>query len=134
VVAKGRLRKLRMYFPAKLTPQGRYTTTQPSPRVYTIRDRGGRAHRAYRLVVLQNEIEGQYYGIQGTTWRSPPMLAHPTATRKVGGRRLMLFQDGRRLRFVAWKRKDALYWVSNSLSLGLTNDQMIGIAASLRHL
>jgi LCP family protein required for cell wall assembly len=134
VVAKHRLRGLPMYFPAKLTPQGRYTTTQPSPRVYTIRDRGGRPHRAYRLVVLQSEIEGQYYGIQGTTWRSPPMLAHPTATKKVGGRRLMLFQDGRRLRFVAWKRKDAVYWVSNSLSLGLTNDQMIGIAASLRHL
>jgi polyisoprenyl-teichoic acid--peptidoglycan teichoic acid transferase len=133
-VARRRMRGLRMYFPKKLTPEGRYTTTQPSPRVYTLRDRSGRRHRAYRLVVLQNELEGQYYGVQGTTWRTPPVLAHPTGTRRVGGRKLQLYQDGRRLRFVSWKRKDAVYWVSNSLSLGLTNDQMIGIAASLTRL
>jgi polyisoprenyl-teichoic acid--peptidoglycan teichoic acid transferase len=107
---------------------------QPSPRVYTLRDRSGKRHRAYRLVVLQNELEGQYYGVQGTTWRTPPALAHPTGTRRVNGRTLHLYQDGRRLRFVAWKRKDAVYWVSNTLSMGLTNDQMIGIAASLTHL
>lgn len=133
-VAKRRLRGLRMYFPRMLTPEGRYTTLQPSPRVYTIRDRAGKPHRAYRLVVLQNELEGQYYGIEGTTWRSPPLLAHATGRVRAGGRTLLLYRDGRRLRFVAWKRKDAVYWVSNSLSLGLTNDQMIGIAASLTHL
>jgi hypothetical protein len=107
---------------------------QPNPRVYSLRDRAGKAHRAYRLVIVQNELEGQYYGIQGMTWTKPPLLAHPTGVRRVNGRKLLLFQDGSKLRFVAWKRKDAVYWVSNSLSLGLTNDQMIGIAASLRHL
>jgi hypothetical protein len=52
----------------------------------------------------------------------------------VAGRRLLLFKEGSRLRFVAWKRKDAVYWVSNSLSQRLSNAQMIGIAASLTHL
>jgi hypothetical protein len=84
--------------------------------------------------VVHNELEGQYYGIQGTTWRTPPNLAHPTARTRVNGRTLYIYRDGRRLRFVAWKRKDAVYWVSNSLSLGLTNDQMIGVAASLTRL
>jgi polyisoprenyl-teichoic acid--peptidoglycan teichoic acid transferase len=120
-----------LYFPRKLSPEGRYTTVQPSPRVYSLRDRAGRKHRAYRLVVVQSEIDGQYYGIEGTDWKTPPLLAHPTSRRTVGKRKLLLYKDGSRLRYVAWKRKDAVYWVSNSLSLGLTNSQMIGIAASL---
>ncbi|MBI5104099.1 MAG: LCP family protein [Solirubrobacterales bacterium] len=120
-----------VYFPARLSPEGYYTTIRPSPRAYTIRDRAGGKHRAYRLVVVENELEGQYYGIQGTTWRTPPALAHPTGRTKVRGRTLLLYRDGKRLRYVAWKRKDAVYWVSNSLSLSLTNAQMTGIAGSL---
>ena len=65
---------------------------------------------------------------------SPPLLAHPTSTTNVHGRRLLLFKAGSRLRYVAWKRKKAVYWVSNSLTLSLSNAQMIGIAASLTHL
>jgi LCP family protein required for cell wall assembly len=122
---------LPVYYPRKLTVEGQYSTTQPQPRAYSLRDRAGRPHGAYRLVVVQSEIEGQYYGIQGTDWRTPPLLAHPTSTRRVAGRTLLLFKDGSRLRFVAWKRKDGAYWVSNSLSLKLSNAQMIGIAASL---
>ena len=133
LVARRRVR-FPVYFPRKLSPEGRYTTVQPSPRVYTLRDRAGRKHRAYRLVVVQSEIDGQYYGVQGTDWMTPPLLAHPTGRRTVGRKKLLLFKDGSRLRYVAWKRKDAVYWVSNSLSLGLTNSQMIGIAASLTRL
>jgi LCP family protein required for cell wall assembly len=127
----------RLYFPRELTLQGRYPAdgpTAPMPRVYTLRDRAGRPHKAYRLVVVQSEADGSYYGVQGTDWMTPPLLAHPTSTTVVRGRRLMLFKDGSRLRFVAWKRKDAVYWVSNSLGLGLSNAQMVGIAASLTHL
>ncbi|HEX5924731.1 MAG TPA: LCP family protein [Baekduia sp.] len=131
----------RLYFPSRLTPNGRYastvndgTTTDPTPRVYTIRDRAGRPHKAYRLVVLENIQEGSYYGVQGTDWKTPPLLANPTSTLTVHGRRLQLFKSGNRLRYVAWKRKNAVYWVSNSLTLGLSNAQMLGIAGSLTHL
>jgi LCP family protein required for cell wall assembly len=131
----------RLYFPARLTPSGRYastvndgTTTDPTPRVYTIRDRAGRPHKAYRLVVLENIQEGSYYGVQGTDWKTPPLLADPTSTLSVHGRRLLLFKSGNRLRYVAWKRKNAVYWVSNSLNLSLSNAQMLGIAGSLTHL
>jgi LCP family protein required for cell wall assembly len=132
-VARHRL-GFRLYFPSRLTARGRYTTVQPSPRTYTLRDRGGKPHRAYRLVVVESELEGQYYGIEGTDWTRPPALAHPTSSATVHGRRLLLYKAGSKLRYVAWKRKNAVYWVSNSLSLELSNAQMLGIAASLTHL
>jgi LCP family protein required for cell wall assembly len=131
----------RLYFPSRLTPNGRYastvtdgTTVDPTPRVYTLRDRAGHEHRAYRLVVLESLSEGSYYGVEGTDWKTPPVLAHPTSTVTVHGRRLQLFKSGSRLRYVAWKRKDAVYWVSNSLNLGVSNAQMLGIAGSLTHI
>jgi LCP family protein required for cell wall assembly len=131
----------RLYFPAQLTPTGRYASTvndgstvDPSPRVYTLRDRAGHPHKAYRLVVLDNQAEGSYYGVQGTNWMNPPLLANPTSTVTIHGRRLILFKAGNRLRYVAWKRKTSVYWVSNSLTANLTNAQMLGIAASLTHM
>jgi LCP family protein required for cell wall assembly len=130
-----------LYFPLRLTPNGRYastvndgTTVDATPRVYTLRDRAGRKHRAYRLVVLENLQEGSYYGVEGTDWMTPPLLANPTSATTVGGRKLLLYKAGSRLRYVAWKRKGAVYWVSNSLSLTLSNAQMIGIAGSLTHI
>ncbi|PTL60542.1 LCP family protein [Paraconexibacter algicola] len=123
-----------LYFPTRITNSGRFTTNQPNdpnPRVYTLRDRAGKKHQAYRIVMLQNQLEGQYVGVQGTTWRTPPLLKRPTSTRVVNGRRLLLFRDGERLRFVAWRTKRAVYWVSNSLTTNLSNDQMLGIAATL---
>ncbi|MDX6729746.1 MAG: polyisoprenyl-teichoic acid--peptidoglycan teichoic acid transferase [Baekduia sp.] len=130
----------RLYFPTRLTPNGRYastvrdaSTTDPTPRVYTIRDRAGRPHNAYRLVVLESLNEGSYYGIQGTSWMTPPILANPTSHVTVNGRTLLLYKAGSRLRYVAWKRKNAVYWVSNSLTLTLSNAQMLGIAGGLTH-
>ena len=40
------------------------------PRVYTIRDEKGKKHEAYRLVVSKG-LAGEYYGIQGMTWKEP---------------------------------------------------------------
>jgi len=132
-VAAGKL-DFPLYFPTRSTPSARFTTNDqndPNPRVYTLRDRAGHKHQAYRIVMVQNVLEGQYYGVQGTTWRTPPVLKRPTSSRMVGGRRLLLYRDGERLRFVAWRTKQAVYWVSNTLTTNLSNDQMLGIAASL---
>ena len=118
-----------IYYPARATSASRPSNVE-SPRLYTIRDRADKAHRAYRLVYIQNEIEGQYYGVEGTNWRTPPLLSHPTGHRTVDGRRLLLFREGERLRTVAWRTPKAAYWVSNTLGNSLTNDQMIGIAAT----
>jgi LCP family protein required for cell wall assembly len=130
-VASGRV-GFPLYFPVRATRAAQFTTTDPHPRVYKIRDRAGKEHSAYRLVMVHNQIEGQYYGVQGTTWKTPPLLAKPTSTRIVNGRRLRLYRDGSRLRFVAWSTDRAVYWVSNTLTTNLSNDQMLGIAASLQ--
>ena len=119
------------YFPTLRYRGSRYAGTEP--RIYRIEDEKGKKHRAYRLVVSKGVV-GEYYGIQGTTWREPPILDDPSETRKVNGRKLELHYDGRRLRLVAWRTKRAVYWVSNTLTQSLGTRQMIGIAASLRRL
>lgn len=99
-------------------------------RAYRIRDRGKNSFQAYRIVASAPGI-GQYYGIQGMTWKAPPILDNPSETRKINGRTYELFRDGARLRLVAWRTEKAVYWVSNTLLQSLTNKQMLGIAESL---
>jgi LCP family protein required for cell wall assembly len=134
VLADDRLR-FPLYFPAWLTPGGRLVPDEPPnapmPRVYSITDRDGHRHRAYRIVVTQNELLGQYYGVQGTTWRSPPILEGGGDTRRMRGRTYRVLYDGSHIRIVAWETPQAVYWVSNTLTLDLTNEQMLGIARSL---
>ena len=119
-----------LYYPTHLTELSRYGT-EDTLRTYRLRDRAGRSHEAYRMVVIANEQEGQYYGVQGTDWRSPPLLQAKHTMRTVHGRRLALYRDGSRLRFVSWRTASAVYWVSNTLSLKLTNAQMLEIASTL---
>ncbi len=119
------------YFPTLRTNNSHYAGTEP--RIYGLRDERGKLHRAYRLVVSKGVV-GEYYGIQGTTWRAPPILDDPSEVRKVNGRKLELHYDGRRLRLVAWRTRRAVYWVSNTLTQSLSTRQMIAIAASLRRL
>ena len=101
------------------------------PRSYLIRDPKGRAHPSYRIVLAFNATLGQFYGVQGTVWKQAPILSSPSEIRFVSGKRLELHFDGSRLRLVAWRTRQAVYWVSNTLSLDLNNQQMLGIAASL---
>jgi polyisoprenyl-teichoic acid--peptidoglycan teichoic acid transferase len=117
-------------FPAYLTQNGRYAEAK-NPRVYTLRDRADKEHYAYRFTVVESVLEGAYYGVQGTTWRTPPLLAHPSAVKRVNGRRLELFRSGKKLRFVAWRTSSGTYWVSNTLTMKLRDDQMLALAASL---
>ena len=96
-----------------------------------IADRGGKRHRAYRLVVAEDETEGQYYGIEGTSWRNPPILSGKHQTVRMAGRSYRVYYDGARIRRVAWQTPRGAYWVSNTLSRDLSNRQMLGIARSL---
>jgi polyisoprenyl-teichoic acid--peptidoglycan teichoic acid transferase len=124
-----KLSRLPVYYPALVATGGRYRTDHA--RAYDIADRSGRRHRAYRIVAFQGSI-GQYYGIQGTTWKSPPILDDPSERRREGGRTFELFYDGGRLRMVAWRTSRGVYWVSNTLLRTLTNRQMLGLARSAR--
>jgi LCP family protein required for cell wall assembly len=119
------------YFPTLRTSTAAYQGTEP--RTYTIRDEKHRKHDAYRLVLAKG-IVGEYYGIQGMTWKAPPILDDPHETIVRDGRKLRVYRDGKRVRLVAWRTRKAVYWVSNTLTQSLTAQQMIGIAASLKRL
>jgi hypothetical protein len=71
---------------------------------------------------------GEYYGLQGTSWRNPPILESPSETRRIGSREYMLFYNGDRLRVVAWRTKKGAYWVSNTLLQSVSAKEMLGVA------
>jgi polyisoprenyl-teichoic acid--peptidoglycan teichoic acid transferase len=121
--------RLPVYYPAVRTTDG-YANQSSNPRLYTIRDRAGYAYKAYRIVGYAGE-NGQYWGVQGTSWRSPPILDDPGGTIKLRGRTYHEYYDGTRLRLIAWRTDRGVYWVSNTLSRTLTNNQMRDIAKSL---
>jgi polyisoprenyl-teichoic acid--peptidoglycan teichoic acid transferase len=118
-------------------PMGDYNTAAadgvPSgyPRGYVIRDQQGNPHAAYRMTLVINSLDGQYYGIQGTTWQHPPLLQKPTGTRTVDGKQLLIYNNGGSVTQVAWRTPEGVYWVSNTLTNNLSNAQMVAIAASL---
>jgi hypothetical protein len=101
--------------------------------VYTLKDETGKKQQAYRLVLRAPGI-GEYYGVQGLTWKAPPILDNPDRTVTRNGRKLRLYYDGARLRLVAWKSKKGVYWISNTLTNGVGEAQMIEIASSLKRL
>jgi polyisoprenyl-teichoic acid--peptidoglycan teichoic acid transferase len=88
---------------------------------------------AYRMVIKKGLI-GEYYGIQGTTWREPPILRDASETREIGGRKFDLHYDGDRLRMIAWRTPRGVYWLHNTLLQTLSEQQMLAIAKSTRTL
>lgn len=117
-----------VYYP-KATMSGASLQTDDS-RAYDIYDRGGHKYRAYRMVV-KTEGLGQYYGVTGMNWPGPPILDDPSERRKMGGRTYELFYDGSHLRLVSFRAGKAVYWISNTLSRSLSNQQMLALARSV---
>jgi LCP family protein required for cell wall assembly len=110
-------------------PASQYAGAYPRP--YTI-GAGGRAYPSYRMTLVINSALGEYYGVQGTTWRDPPILRNPTQTEDVDGRQLMEYFNGAQLSLVAWRTPTAVYWIANTLTDTIPNRQLVAIAASLR--
>ena len=120
---------LPVFYPTLLLNSSQFA---PPPRVYKLRGPDGKKHGAYRMVMRRTNANGEYYGLQGTTWKDPPILDDPSEKRKVGGREYELQFAGDRLRLVAWRTPKAAYWVSNTLLQTLTKRQMMAIARSAR--
>jgi polyisoprenyl-teichoic acid--peptidoglycan teichoic acid transferase len=131
VIADPKL-KFPFYFPSVRARGSSYSGPE-QPRVYTIKDETGKKREAYRLVLRAPGV-GEYYGIQGLTWKAPPILDDPDRVITRGGRKLRLYYDGRHVRMVAWKTKKGVYWVSNTLTQSIGEAQMLEIAGSLRRL
>lgn len=102
---------------------------EQTTRTYTVKDAQGTAHRARRRTM--RIAVGEYYGVQTLDWPDPPILAAPHEERTLGGRTLRLYYDGKHLRRVALRSADGVAWVSNTLTLRLTNAQMLRLARRL---
>jgi LCP family protein required for cell wall assembly len=134
---------MRVYYPRLIASGSTYCADTTSacpveipspgsyPRKYVLRDQRGTPHPAYRITIVINSALGEYYGIQGTTWRHPPILGKPQETRFVNGKRLLVYTNGGKVSVVGWSNPQGVYWVSNTLTDALSRHQMIGIAASL---
>ncbi len=128
-----------VYYPRYLPNSAGYMTPNTGaeggyPIKYKTRAPDGKMKQAYRLVVSYGD-PGNYMGVQGTTWKNPPILNNPSSDhRTIDGKKLDLYYDGRRLRLVAWRTPQAVYWISNTLEKRLSNDQMLAIAGSLTRL
>jgi LCP family protein required for cell wall assembly len=120
--------QLPVYYPTVLVKGSLF---EGPPRYYKIPALNGSSHKSYRMVIRRGRI-GDYYGVQGTTWKEPPILESPSERRKVGRRSYELYYDGDRLRIAAWRTHKAVYWVSNTLLNSLSERQMLAIAHSMR--
>ncbi len=119
-----------VYYPTKLPGE---TTFSADSRTYGYKDEQDDPKNAYKLVMAHPDpsIVTEYFGVEGTSWGDPPILANPSTTATIDGREYLLFYAGDRLRLVGFKEDGNAYWVSNSLLNSLSENEMMTIATSL---
>lgn len=125
--------RLPIYYPKVQEKQSQYKPEMSTG--YDIQSPGGQKFpwQGYRLVVNLGRGEagpGQYYGIQGTNWKDPPVLKLATSSERLGGRTFQVEYDGSRIRRLVWKAPQGTYWVTNTLNSRLTNSEMRALARS----
>jgi hypothetical protein len=120
-----------VFYPTRLLAS---STLNEASRAFVIDGPGDEVYHGYKFVAGFPGSGGftEYYGVSGTDWTDAPILENPSETRTIDGREYMLYYDGDRLRLVAFRTKNAAYWVINTLTQTLDEDQMISIATSLR--
>jgi LCP family protein required for cell wall assembly len=92
--------------------------------------KGQSVYDAYRLVGKTSQ--GDYWGVQGTSWKNPPILEGATREARRGTRTYQLFFTGTKLHMIAWREGNGTYWVSNSVLNMLSNETMLAIAQGVR--
>ncbi len=112
-----------------LEPPSAYTGSYP--RRYEIDGTGGARYKSYVMTVQINSALGEYYTIQGTTWKNPPILAKPSRVVTINRHRLYEYDDGGKISLVASKTAAGVYWISNTLNNVIPNAAMISMGAEL---
>jgi LCP family protein required for cell wall assembly len=126
------LRLLKIYYPRLGVPHSSFSVS--SPRAYRICGPHGHCWASYRMVVAVNPLLGEYYGLQGTRWRDPPIIKSPSEIRTYHGHKFMIFTDGARVRLVAWQTKGGTYWIANTLLQTISKADMLAIARAAKPL
>jgi LCP family protein required for cell wall assembly len=75
---------------------------------------------------------GANWGIEETRFADAPILANPSAVRRIGGRSYRFYFNGAKIHMIAFLQHGTAYWVQNTLLDDLSNADMIAIAKSLR--
>ena len=103
-----------IYYPTLLAPDSQFADDS---RAFPIDGPGDDVYYGYKLAVSMPGVSfpTAYYGVSGTNWADPPILANPSEERDIDGRHYLLFFDGGRLRLVGWQTSKASYWVTNTL-------------------
>ena len=125
-------RLIQIYYPTLGMPNSSFSVS--SPRAYRICGPHGHCWASYRMVIAQNSALGEYYGLQGTRWKDPPILKSPSEIVNYHGHKFMIYKDGKRVRLVAWQTKDASYWISNTLLQTISKKDMLAIAGAAKPL
>lgn len=111
-----------------------YTNTYP--RNYLIDGTDGHRYPSYVFTLVLESGgytdmgTGEFFTVQGTTWRDPPILRSPSGHTYVDGKELYEYSQGGKLTVVSWKTSTGVYWISNTLQNDIPNDQMVAMAAS----
>ncbi|HET6690569.1 MAG TPA: LCP family protein [Miltoncostaeaceae bacterium] len=102
-------------------------------RAYKIDDK---RNRQAVKIVFQTYINGgpQYWGLEMTNMKNPPILEGETGYIDSGGRRYFTYYDGKNLQRLAFTKDGTTYWISNTLTNSLTANTIQEIAKSLRPL
>jgi LCP family protein required for cell wall assembly len=132
---RARKEKVPVFYPTLLETGSDYAQ---KPRVYKINGKGDESpphdQRAAYKWVFSLPTLGDYYGFEGTSWQSPPILDASHEDKTIGGRDYKLYYDGDRLRMVAWQTDQGSFWVSNSLIETVPNEDMLRIAEGFQQL
>ena len=98
-----KLRRLPVYYPKLVRELGGSYVRRRDSRAYTIRDRTGKPHRAYRIVAYEGR-DRPVLRRPGHDLEAPPILDDPSETRThARAASYELYYDGSRLRLVAWR-------------------------------
>jgi len=89
-----------------------------------------RGHQA--LAVYATAGSGRSILWTWTTWQDPPILADPTDSVRMGGKRYELFWESGNLRIVAWREGRTRGWITNTLANELTPEQMLALARTCK--
>lgn len=121
--------RMPIYYPKLMRTSGRYRPDDS--RGYDLQSEDGDSYpwQAYRLVIAEGGV-GQYYGIQGTTWKEPPILKLADDEERIGGRKWRVQYDGKKIRRLMWSSGRGTYWINNTLSNELSNPEMRALARS----
>ena len=84
------------------------------------------------MLPYQESFGTSYYGVAGVNWLDAPILNNPNEVRRVDGRDYLVFYEQDRVRLVGWKTDDGAYWVNNTLTRALSEDQMFAVATAVR--